>query len=117
MSERLLIKLVVGRVLVDTTEFKLPLLVEQGGRGWIISVGGLGNREAEYIGANIDQLNFFHFISDDSDDNTDDSGTEMKLIRKFWLYDLERPLYQYDPATGEAVFEVDSRVAYSNERV
>ncbi|MCM3748365.1 hypothetical protein M3223_13495 [Paenibacillus pasadenensis] len=108
MNERLLIKLVTGRVLVDTAEHRLPLLVEEGGRGWVLSVGGLSADAAEYIGANVDQLNFFYFVED---------AEEKGLVRKYWLYDLDRPDYQFDPATGEAVFGVDSRVAYTNERV
>ncbi|MGU3473575.1 hypothetical protein ACLBWT_20785 [Paenibacillus sp. D51F] len=107
MSERLLIKLVIGRTLLDTGAHSLAFQVEEGGRGWVITVSNLAAADASYIGDNIDQLNFFHFVSDDS------SG----LIRKFWLYDLDRPSYVYDPAMQEAVFEVDSRVAYSNEKV
>ncbi|QGG57684.1 hypothetical protein [Paenibacillus sp. B01] len=108
-SEKLLIKLVIGRTLIDTAEHKLSAHVEEGGRGWIITVSALTPREADYIGANVGQLNFFHFI-------TEAVGGEER-IRKFWLYDLDEPAYQYDPATGEAIFEVNARVAYSNERV
>ncbi|AJY75651.1 hypothetical protein [Paenibacillus beijingensis] len=105
---RLLIKLVIGRALLDTAESGHRFELEEAGRGWTITVYGMSAADAAFIGDNIGQLNFFHFVT---------ALDESAAIQKYWLYDLDEPLFRYDRATGTAVFELDSKVAYTNERV
>lgn len=107
-ESRLLIKLVTGRTLLDSAQGGHRFELEEAGRGWRVTVHGLEPDAAAYIADNIGQLNLFHFVP---------ASDPSAPLQKYWLYDLDEPLFRYEGDTGTAVFELGSKVAYSNERV
>jgi hypothetical protein len=38
------------------------------------------------------------------------------VLRKWWLYDKDAPIFNYDEANNRLQLSVDTRVSYSNEK-
>ncbi|MFC4779579.1 hypothetical protein ACFO9Q_22595 [Paenibacillus sp. GCM10023252] len=108
-ASKLLIKLVIGRTLIDTEARGLSFQVNPNpSGGWSIRVEGLTDADVRLLQEQLSYLNIFLFETD---------STQSAGIRKYWLYDKEEPKLSYEEHSGTTIIEVDSKVAYSNEGV
>ncbi|GAB2701106.1 hypothetical protein ACFQWB_06205 [Paenibacillus thermoaerophilus] len=103
--ERLLVKHIVGRLLLDTAASGCPFRLEEDAGRWTVTVSGVPETALREIERCRDELNLFHFVP----------GPDGETIRKYWLYDTGSPGWS---AEGDCLkLTVDSRVPYSNDKV
>ncbi|MFS0727065.1 hypothetical protein [Paenibacillus sp. 1P07SE] len=106
VKKKLLVKQVIGRLLLDTDDRPNPFALEEQEEGWRIIIEEVAPERAEEIGRLSDDLNLFYF----------EEGAEG--ISKWWLYGKHTPLrLTYDGQEKVLELTVDTRVAYSNEKV
>lgn len=109
-GSKVLVKLAIGRLLIDTQIAGLPFEVSQSetdGR-WTLAIRGVEAEQAEYIKANARYLNLFYFEGLPASEGA---------VQKFWMYDLNEPIVRYEAEDALLAISVDSYMAYSNERV
>ncbi|EFM10550.1 hypothetical protein PaecuDRAFT_2460 [Paenibacillus curdlanolyticus YK9] len=107
-GSKALIKLAIGRLLIDTSVAGLPFDVREAGGRWTIAVTGVESELAAYIEANAAHLNLFYFeaLSEREGD-----------VQKFWMYDEHQPAVHYEQEARVLSLTVGSYMAYSNEKV
>jgi|GEM_PF-1043806 len=107
-GSKALIKLAIGRLLIDTAMDGLPFDVREADGCWTIEVKGVEAGKASFIQANAPYLNLFYF------EGLPEGGG---AVQKFWMYDQDQPRVGYDPERLSLTLNVDSYMAYSNEKV
>ncbi|WNQ10138.1 hypothetical protein MJA45_21295 [Paenibacillus aurantius] len=105
-TKRLLIKQATGRLLLEGEKLEGGFDLEEGDKGWKITLRGVEPALAGEIGRLLDELNVFYF----------EEGPDGQLS-KWWLYDKERPDLQYAQEARTLQLSVDSRQAYTNQGV
>ncbi|GGF95450.1 hypothetical protein [Paenibacillus abyssi] len=105
---RLLIKQVIGRLLFDTSKGSNPFELAEADGGWRVVIEQVGQPLVDELQELIDDLNLFYF---------EELKSDPSKVRKWWLYDKQRPRLQYDAAAQRLEVIVDTRVAYSNDKV
>ncbi|MWC30031.1 hypothetical protein [Paenibacillus sp. MMS18-CY102] len=108
VGSKALIKLAIGRLLIDTLSAGLPFDVREAEGRWTIAVTGVEPEQAAYIAANAAHLNLFYFeaLSEREGD-----------VQKFWMYDEHQPHVHYEQSTRVLSLTVGSFMSYSNEKV
>lgn len=104
---KLLVRLVTGQLLIDTDERNYPFSVEPSGDGWLVTIEGIRDADAARLAIHLNELNLFYF------EYAQDGGS----LQKYWLYDKDEPGFVYDRDNRRASITLDSRVAYSNDKV
>ncbi|WP_127533577.1 hypothetical protein [Paenibacillus kobensis] len=107
-GSKALIKLAIGRLLIDTAIDGLAFDVLEADGCWTIKVEGVGADQASYIQSNAPYLNLFYF-----EGLPEGNGA----VQKFWMYDQDKPKAGYDAQRSTLTLTVDSYMAYSNEKV
>ncbi|GFN33092.1 hypothetical protein [Paenibacillus xylaniclasticus] len=107
-GSKALIKLAIGRLLIDTAVDGCPFDIREHDGHWTIEVIGVTAEQAAFIQANAPYLNLFYF-----EGLPEGNGA----VQKFWMYDQDQPKVSYDEKRKRLTLTVDSYMAYSNEKV
>ncbi|MCS7459336.1 hypothetical protein N0M98_04220 [Paenibacillus doosanensis] len=103
----LYIKHAVGsRMLFDVSGDGKPFTLEEASAGWTFQIEDVDPATAALLEENAQDLNLFYFIQQPGEP-----------IQKAWFYDKDRPRIEYDAGNRRCTLHVDSRMAYSNEKV
>ncbi|MBB3108721.1 hypothetical protein FHS18_000749 [Paenibacillus phyllosphaerae] len=107
VKQKLLIKQVIGRMLLDTEANGCSFSLEPHENGWSVRVEQVEpaiGREIERLAS---ELNLFYF----------EENTATGELRKWWLYDLDLPQLAWNADERTLSLVLSSRVSYTNERV
>ncbi|ANE45546.1 hypothetical protein SY83_03610 [Paenibacillus swuensis] len=106
MKKKLLIKHVTGRMLFNTLSAGVSFDVEMAVEGWIFTVQQVPADVADLVRGYKDELNLFYM--------EEENGVQ---YNKCWYYGRRTPDVRYDKADQVLTIGVDSRKAYTNEKV
>ena len=101
---KLLIKTGFGRVLLDSDAGKHAFRLEPSGGKWLITVEDVSQELADEISRVLTEVHMFYF----------ERTPSLDMIQKWWVYDIQLPLLEYEGTTGKLRLTVDSKVGYSN---
>ncbi|GMK39929.1 hypothetical protein PCCS19_29840 [Paenibacillus sp. CCS19] len=111
-GSKALIKLAIGRLLIDTAIAGLSFDVRESDGRWTIEVFGVNAEDAAFIARNAPFLNLFYFEAVPANEASGEAA-----IQKYWMYDEHQPVVGYDAERLALSLTVDSYMAYSNEKV
>lgn len=112
-GSKALIKLAIGRLLIDTAIAELSFDVRESDGRWTIEVIGVNAEDAAFITRNAPFLNLFYFEAVPPDEASAAPAT----IQKYWMYDEHQPIVGYDAERAALTLNVGAYMAYSNEKV
>ncbi|MFD2614907.1 hypothetical protein [Paenibacillus gansuensis] len=107
MINKLLIKHVTGRMLLNTAAEELAFTHETAGEQWRFTVQGVPAETGKMICSYEDELNLFYM----------QENAEGQQFNKCWYYGKQTPEVIYDEAARLLSIQLDSRKFYTNERV
>lgn len=111
-GSKVLIKLAIGRLLIDTAIAGLTIDVRESDGRWTLEVIGVNAEDAAFIASNAPFLNLFYFEALPAED-----ALHQGLVQKYWMYDEDQPIVGYDAERSALTLTVGSYMAYSNEKV
>jgi hypothetical protein len=106
VSRKILIKHAIGRLILDSAHHNCPIDLDDIEGRWLITVGNVSPSIAKDVEGHVNELNLFYF---------EEHAIE-PVLRKWWLYDKDTPIFEYDKAANRLQLSVDTRVSYSNEK-
>ncbi|PWV94265.1 hypothetical protein DFQ01_13352 [Paenibacillus cellulosilyticus] len=111
-GSKVLIKLAIGRLLIDTAIAGLVIDVRESDGRWTLEVHGVNAEDAAFIADNAAFLNLFYFEA-----LPPEVALSQGSVQKYWMYDEHQPVVGYDAARAALTLNVGSYMAYSNEKV
>lgn len=111
-GSKVLIKLAIGRLLIDTAIAGLAIDVRESDDRWTIEVIGVNEADAAFITSNAPFLNLFYFEALPAEEASGQGS-----IQKYWMYDEHQPIVGYDAERSALTLNVGSYMPYSNEKV
>ncbi|MBD3922588.1 hypothetical protein H8B09_27930 [Paenibacillus sp. PR3] len=111
-GSKVLIKLAIGRLLIDTAIAGLAIDVRESDDRWTIEVTGVNAEDAAFVASNAPFLNLFYFEALPAEEASGQGS-----IQKYWMYDEHQPIVGYDADRAALTLNVGSYMAYSNEKV